>query len=206
MKQFWHESATEESWKLLQRIAKSHKFVLIGGWAAYLHTHTQKSKDIDIVVDFEELRLLDAEFSLVKNERLRKYEIKQGEVDIDVYVPKFSRLSYAPEKLLGKHTVVEGIPVASVEQLLLLKLGAYGDRKGSVKGEKDAIDIVSLLVAAKFDKRRFESEAADSGVAEPLGTLKRIVSEFPGSALGFVGVEYVEFKKWRKEFLKQRTS
>ena len=72
MRQFWHESVTGESWQLLQRLAKSHKFVLIGGWAAYLHARTQKSKDIDIVVDHGQLRALDADFAVSKNERLKK--------------------------------------------------------------------------------------------------------------------------------------
>ncbi|MCX6771288.1 MAG: hypothetical protein NTX79_04490 [Candidatus Micrarchaeota archaeon] len=203
MRQFWHESVTGESFKLLQKLATSHDFVLIGGWAAYLHTRTQKSKDIDIVVGFDGLRKLDAAFSLVKNERLRKYEIKQGEVDVDVYVPKFSRLSYPPEKLLAGHETIDGIKVASLEQLLLLKLGAYEARKGSAKGEKDAIDIVALLVAAKFDREKFARAARDASVEKPMETLRQIAGEFPDSALPFVGISFVDFKKWRKGFLKE---
>ena len=204
MKQFWHESVTAESWQLLQKLAASHDFVLIGGWAAYLHTRAQKSKDIDIVVGFDELRKLDASFSLAKNERLRKYEIKQGEVDVDVYAPKFSRLSYPPEKILAEHETIGGIKVATLDQLLLLKLGAYGDRKGSIKGEKDAIDIVALLVAAKIlTAKNFKSAARDASVEKPMEMLRQLVEEFPDSALPFVGISFVDFKKWRKEFLKE---
>jgi len=203
MRQFWHESVTGESWKLLQKLAASHEFVLIGGWAAYLHTRTQKSKDIDIVAGFGPLRALDAEFGLVKNERLRKYEIKQGEVDVDIYTPKFSRLSYPPERMLAEHETIDGIKVASVEQLLLLKLGAYKDRRGSAKGEKDAIDIVALLADAKFDREKFARAEKDAGVDAQMGTLRRIVSDFPGSSLPFVGISFVDFKKWRKGFLKE---
>jgi hypothetical protein len=203
MRQFWHESTTGESWNLLQKLAKSRNFVLIGGWAAYLHTRTQKSKDIDIVVDFEELRHLDAEFRLLKNERLGKYEIKQDDVDVDVYVPKLSRLAYPPEKLLKKYEIIDGIMVAGVSQLLLLKLGAYADRKGSSKGEKDAIDIVSLLYGTEFDKADFEKAAKDASVERPVEMLKEIVSQFPGSSLEFVGAGFLEFKKWRGGFLKR---
>lgn len=195
---------TGESWHLLQRLARGQTFVLIGGWAAYLHTRAQKSKDIDIVVDFEALRQLDSEFGLAKNDRLMKYEIKHGEVDVDIYVPKFSRLSYPVEKILENHDVVDGIRVATVPQLLLLKLGAYQDRKGSAKGEKDAIDIVSILYSAKFDKGAFEKAAAGSEVEKPLKLLCDVVSEFPESSLPFVGADYVAFKKWRREFLKSR--
>jgi len=204
MKQFWHESITDESFRFLHSLAKESDFVLIGGWAAYLHTRLQKSKDIDIVVDFEELRRLDAKFGISKNERLRKYEIKQGGFDIDVYVPGFSHLSYSPERILARHETIDGMKVAKQSQLLLLKLGAYSDRKGSEKGEKDAIDIIGLLLSPKFGRADFLREAEFSSVKEPLALLHEIASSFPESALQFVGTDFVSFKKWRKEFLKSR--
>jgi len=203
MEQYWNESVTEESWQLLHELAAAHKFVLIGGWAAYLHTKTQKSKDIDIVVDFGQLRALDAEFGLAKNERLRKYEIKRGMVDVDIYVPKFSKLGYPPEEILKKHDVLEGIGVASINQLLLLKLGAYEDRKGTVKGQKDAIDIVALLYHAKFDGKKFEAEAKIAGTREAMLRLKEIVREFADENLKYAGIGFVEFKRWRREFVAQ---
>jgi len=49
--EFWNNTLTEKSWKILQQLKKENfDFVLIGGWAAYLWTKLHKSKDIDIVI------------------------------------------------------------------------------------------------------------------------------------------------------------
>ena len=55
MNEFWNELVTQASWERLQELSKEIDFVLIGGWAAYLWTGKHKSKDIDIIVDYETL-------------------------------------------------------------------------------------------------------------------------------------------------------
>ena len=74
---FYRDQVTQKSWQLLQDMAKKYKFVLIGGWAVWLYTHQLKSKDIDLVVEFDQLERLRQDFSLTKNDRLKKYEIIQ---------------------------------------------------------------------------------------------------------------------------------
>ena len=49
--EYWNELITQKSWDVLQKLKKIN-FVLIGGWASYLWTSSHKSKDIDIIVDF----------------------------------------------------------------------------------------------------------------------------------------------------------
>lgn len=151
--QFWNSLLTEKSWKeLLELRKKPFKFVLIGGWAAYMWTKAHKSKDIDIVVDgFEDLNYLKKEYDLRKNDSLKKYEVKLEEIDIDVYAPFFSKLSIPPEDIKGLSTIVEGIRVATPEALLVLKQGAEIDRSESVKGEKDRIDIMTMLLHSEID-------------------------------------------------------
>jgi len=46
--------------------------------------------------------------------------------------------------------------VPKIEVLLLLKLFAYHDRKNSVKGEKDKIDIISMLDSVDIDWKFFK--------------------------------------------------
>ena len=53
--EFWNEIITDKSFKVLQELKKRFKFVLIGGWAIFILTKSIKSKDIDIIVDFETL-------------------------------------------------------------------------------------------------------------------------------------------------------
>ena len=131
---------------------KPLKFVLIGGWAAYIWTKTHKSKDIDLVIEgFEDLSYLKKEYDLRKNDSLKKYEIKLEEIDIDVYAPFFSKLAIPPEDIQSLSTTVEGIRVATPEALLVLKQGAEIDRSSSIKGEKDRIDIMTLLLHSEVD-------------------------------------------------------
>ena len=49
--EFWNSLLTEKSQKLLMQLKNQPiKFILIGGWAVWLYTKQQKSKDIDIVL------------------------------------------------------------------------------------------------------------------------------------------------------------
>ena len=155
MKDFWNSQLTEKSFELLQSLKKKYKFILIGGWAVYLWTKQQKSKDIDIAVDIKELQLLKQE-NLLKNDRLKKYEIKTGEIDIDIYVSYFSRLTIPVEDLKRYSSKTEGFNVASPEALLILKQGAEIERRNSIKGEKDKIDILSLLFFSDIDLKKYK--------------------------------------------------
>lgn len=148
--QFWHDAITDKSFAFLQEFAKRFQFVLIGGWAVYFHTKALKSKDIDIVVTFEELEKLRKEFPLIKNERLKKYEIKAEGFDVDIYVPHFSELGVPLEDIINDAVSLEGFRVPRKEILLALKLHVYEQRKGSLKGRKDMIDIISLLYHSKI--------------------------------------------------------
>ncbi len=112
-------------------------------------------KDIDIAVSLDELQRLKQE-SLIKNDRLQKYEIKYGDIDVDIYVSHFSKLALPVEELEKYMSEIEGFKVVSKEALLVLKQGAEIERGNSVKGEKDRIDIISLLFFSNFD---FESYA-----------------------------------------------
>src|SRR3989338_7038564 len=153
--EYWNSQLTEKSWKLLQELVKKYNFILIGGWAVYLWTKHQKSKDIDIVVDLSELQKLKQE-NLIKNDRLKKYELKFEEVDVDIYLPYFSKLTMPLESLEEYSSKIEGFNIASKEALLILKQGAEIDRKNSVKGEKDKIDILSLLFFSDIDFKEYK--------------------------------------------------
>jgi len=142
---FWNDMLTDKSWKILQRI-KEYDFVLIGGWAAFLWTNLHKSKDIDIIMRrIEDLEIIRKNFDLRKNPNLRKYEIKIEEIDIDIYVPYYSQIAIPIEDLVMHTTKIQGFRVVKPEALLILKQGAEEDREHSVKGQKDRIDIMTLL-------------------------------------------------------------
>lgn len=151
MKQFWHKLVTYKSFEALKSLKKDFDFILIGGWAVFLYTHSLKSKDIDLVLDFDSLSEFKKRFEVVKNERLKKYETKIGEIDIDLYVPFYSNPGLPAEKIKNYTIIKEGFVVPKPEVLLILKQGAFNQRRGSPKGEKDKIDIFSLLLLPSFD-------------------------------------------------------
>jgi len=144
-KEFWHNLITEKSLHLLQELREDFDFVLIGGWAIYFYTHSLKSKDIDIIVDLEILGQLKQKFEVYKNERLKKYEIKTEGIDVDIYIPYWSDLGLPIDEIIKNAVSVEGFRLPAKEVLLTLKLFVYSQRKTSLKGKKDLIDIVSLL-------------------------------------------------------------
>ena len=174
--EFWNSQLTDKSWKVLQELRKKYNFILIGGWATYLWTKQQKSKDIDIVVDIKELQKLKLEV-LSKNDHLMKYEIKEGEVDVGIYVYYFSKLTIPPEKLKEYSRKIEGFDVVSKEALLVLKQGAYSNRLGSVKGEKDKIDIISLLFS-EIDFKSYSSILIEYSLNDYIEELIILVGEF----------------------------
>lgn len=46
-KEFYHDAIVERSWATLQDLRRRFSFVLISGWATWVHTHGPKSRDID---------------------------------------------------------------------------------------------------------------------------------------------------------------
>jgi len=142
---FYHNLITEKSWKTLQELKKKYEFILIGGWAVFIYTNGLKSKDIDFICDYEELEKLRQNYDLTKNQRLKKYEIKKDDTDIDIYLPFFSDLGIPCDEIQKNTIKRAGFIVPKIEILMILKQYAFRDRIGSIKGEKDKIDIISML-------------------------------------------------------------
>ena len=83
------------------------------------------------------------------NRRLRKREFVREGIAFDVYVQGEHRLIVPYEDAYPASTLLPcGLRVASAEHLLLLKAEAFSDRQGTAPGEKDAQDIVRVLLAA----------------------------------------------------------
>lgn len=159
--QFYHNLITEESYQLLQKLRQQFDFILIGGWAVFLYSHSLKSKDIDLILDYSELDKLKQNYEVFKNERLRKYEIKQAGVDIDIYLPHYSDLGIEIERIQESAINRQGFKVPELEMLFLLKLYAYQGRQGSLKGKKDELDILSLAFLPEFDWEKYKSLVAE---------------------------------------------
>lgn len=203
MAEFWNSLLTEKSWKLLQELKKENfRFIVIGGWAAYLWTKQHKSKDIDVVIpDFKELEQLKQRYELLKNDSLKRYEVKFGEIDLDIYVPFYSRLALPMEEILTDVKRVESFEVVSQEILLILKQGAEMDRGESIKGQKDRIDVMTLLCFTELDFKKYYELLKRNNLLSFRQRLKEIVNSFRD--VEHLGMNIKEYSKIKKELLRR---
>lgn len=148
--EFYHNIITEKSFQFLQKLNQQYNFILLGGWAVFLYSHNLKSKDIDVILEYEELARLKEYYDVFKNDCLKKYEIKSGEFDIDIYLPHYSDLGTDIPLIQKTAQNREGFLVPKLEVLFLLKLYVWQNRQGSVKGRKDELDFLSLAILPEF--------------------------------------------------------
>ena len=202
MTEFWNSDITEASWYGLQKLSKEVDFILIGGWAVYLYSRLQKSKDIDIIIDYDALPALKKRYKVEKNERLTKYEIKLDKYDIDIYLPNYSRLVPPPRDILSDYRdSLEGFSVPTPEALMALKLGAASARLKSPKGMKDAIDALGLLFNSGLDLTQLKAILSRYGLNSYLGLLTTILSTFDKNDLPYLNLNESSFSKLKRKYL-----
>ncbi len=176
MIEFYHNLITQKSFKILQDLKKDFNFILIGGWAIFLYTKSLKSKDVDIIVDYKELGEIKKHFDVFKNQRLKKYEAKIENIDVDIYLPFFSNLGLPTEEV-KKHTQsLEGFQVPVAEILLILKIYAFSQRKTTPKGKKDIIDIFGLISQNKINWKKYKELIEKYNLEDLNQELKETVS------------------------------
>lgn len=173
---YYRNTVTQKSWMMLQALRKDYAFILIGGWAVWLYTRRFKSKDIDIIVDMPMLTKLKNNFPVTKNNRLFKYEAIREDIQIDIYVPFWSRLGIPAEHIQSHANVVEGFSVPQPETLVILKQVAYTARAGSSKGYKDFLDIISLISLPQFHWDDYRHQASHQTIKHLAATLSHTTS------------------------------
>ena len=154
--EFWSEWVIDKSFSLLKELRRKIDFILIGGWAVYFLTGALKSKDIDLIVDFENLARLRDLMSLSKTDFLRKYQARVEGVDVDIYVIHYSKFIIPTEEIIENTMRAKGFVLPAPEILLILKQEAEKSRRDSVKGQKDRTDILALLASGKVDMGKYE--------------------------------------------------
>ena len=151
---FYHNLITQKSFEELKKLRQTTDFILIGGWAVYFYTHQLKSKDIDIITDYAQLEKIGRNYQLTKNERLKKYEARRDEVQIDIYLPFYSNLGIPVEVLQKQTQTVENFTLLEANYLTALKIHTFHQRGQTPKGQKDFLDVVSLLTSPWVDTKK----------------------------------------------------
>ncbi len=174
---YYHDLTTQKSWDELKKLKKGINFVLIGGWAVYLYAKTLKSKDIDILIEYSEIIKLKKNYDFTKNDRLKKYEARKEEIQIDIYIPHYSQLGIPVEDLMNQKISLEGFDVIKKEYLIALKLFTFKKRGRTVKGQKDFLDLLSLLMTDEIDKNKVNVLIHKYDLKSSLDFFKEILNE-----------------------------
>lgn len=198
---YYHNLTTQRSWRELQKLRKELDFVLIGGWATYLHSQSLKSKDIDIIIDFNTLGLIRKKYPVSKNDRLHKYEIHLDGIDVDIYLPHYSSLGIPVENLL-LHTInIQGFKVLQLSNLIALKLYTLSQRGRSPKGRKDFIDLLSLLTqtqaSTKTEVMKIKQILAKYNLLDTLSTFQQMLTE--NNTVSELNLNQHKYAKVKKE-------
>ncbi len=203
---FWNDIITEKSWELLKNLKKKLHFIVIGGWAIYLWTHAIKSKDIDILLtDWTDLEDIKKNYELRKNDRLKKYEIIVSEIDVDIYLPHYSQMIIPCEQLITMSIEQEGFLVLKPEPLLILKQQAHHDRHHSTKGQKDRVDIVSLLVSDTVNFEKYNHLIDQYNIPHFRDELKKTITTAKEEFTYLNIVNPREIKKIKEQWTKSLT-
>lgn len=136
-----------------------------------------------------------------KNPVLKKYEIKLQKFDISIYLPFFSKLTLPPEDLLERATIIENIKVPRVEELLILKIGAFLDRSKSIKGNKDLLDIAGLVFYYSIDFKRFKEVLEEYALTKYLEILVNSAFNLDKRLLPYLNFNESTYSKAKKELL-----
>lgn len=130
--------------------------VFIGGIAVFLHAKNQPSTtslaefthDADFYISLSDMGDLRDMEELTPNRRLSKHQMIKRGFEFDIYTERQASLIVPYDQVVAHSKVYDQIRVAALEHLLVLKLEAFADRKGSAKGDKDAKDLIRIAAVA----------------------------------------------------------
>lgn len=181
--------------------------VFIGGIAVYLHAinldetrgFAEATHDGDVyisVTDMSDLRNVE---EVTPNRRLNKSQIVKGGFEFDIYTERQSGLIVPYDEVIARSEVFDGVRVAGIELLFVLKLEAFRDRQASAKGEKDAKDLLRLALIAQRGGRGFDAQIAAPFLQDDhLPLLERV--ERGSAATALARGNSMEAKGLRRDF------
>ena len=79
-------------------------------------------------------------------------------------MPYYYELGVPVKKIMGNCMSVEGFKVPKIEVLLALKQRAELDRRDSIKGVKDRVDILSLVLKGNVNWKRYAALLRELGM------------------------------------------
>lgn len=113
-------------------------------------------------------------------------------------MPSYSKLAIPAEDILSKFTVhKEGFKLPSIESLLCLKFSAFLDRKMSIKGQKDAIDLLGLMSYPGIDMRKLHEVSSAYGLNGMGREMLALLRAFDSESLKYLNLNPKSFSGLR---------
>lgn len=161
--------------------------VFIDGIAVYLHAINlpgtrelaEATHDADIYISLADMADLRDIEEVTANRRLSKHQMVKHGFEFDIYTERQSSLIVPYDAVVAHAAVYDGIRVASLEHLLVLKLEAFADRKGSAKGDKDAKDLLRIGAIASRGAKGFKAAVSAPYVRDVHVDLLTLVERGP---------------------------
>jgi hypothetical protein len=162
------KSEFEELLLACQEIAEAYPdgVVFIEGIAVYIHAINNRNTeslaafthDADFYISLADMGDLRDDQPLTSNRRLNKHQLIKRGFEFDIYTERQSSLIVPYDQVRAHAVQFDKLMVASVEHLLVLKLEAYRDRRHSAKGDKDANDIIQIVLIAAESRSGLRDE------------------------------------------------
>lgn len=170
----------ENTWDHLLDISRSltseyGDAVFIGGVAVSCHAsrlgsrYQESSHDADFFLSFVGKAAMRDRYEVRHNPNLNKDSVLVEGEDLDVYVDRQHSLGIQYPEIFASSEVIEGIRVAALEHLLILKLDAAKSRWGTAKGDKDVRDLARIVALLDHPKHEMLAPYLSSVRIETLG-------------------------------------
>lgn len=181
--------------------------VFIGGIAVYLHAINHEparhlaeaTHDGDFYISMADMGDLRDLEEVTPNRRLSKHQLIKNGFEFDIYTERQSKLIVPYDHVAAHSVVYDGVRVASLGDLLALKVEAYRDRRSSAKGMKDAKDLLRLAAIAADCPGAFDAQAAAAFLSDDHIDLLKEVARSP-AAMELARGNAVAAKKIRSSF------
>jgi len=208
----------DKSLETLKQIIDSQKeydfqIVLVGGWAIYAYNPYMKSRDIDLIISKEDYwKLKEFLQSLGFSETYGGHLGKKGflmlyegdKIEIDAYdetVAGFD-VKVVIKNAIEKKIADKAVNVASITDLITMKLRSSIDRMGTPKGEKDLSDLLAVL-DRHYRDINWDVVMGTIGRKEIINVIRIMLSDIK-QAQKIYRLDFKRFQGMKKYFKKNR--
>ena len=112
-------------------------------------------------------------------------------------MPHYSDLGIDIKRIQETSVIRQGFGVPNLEILFMLKLYAWHNRRGSIKGQKDELDIFSLVFMPEFNWHHLSNLIKEGGFKEYCEGFLALIKQT--SEIMELGVNVQAMSKFKKK-------